>query len=263
MGAQTNQSLAATKAFVAGARGDAMALAEGLFAAALALSSSPPLRNQLADASLDVSLRQKLADKVFASLSTDVKALMSQSVELRWSRPEDLQMAFEDMGIRLAAQSAGDSADVVGELLAISTLVHGNAEVELGLGSKRAAASARSALMEKLVGTKVSSQAAAIAAHLVADPRGRKIGAMLNHAAEIVSDEHGMGLAVVHVSRALKPAQRSQIDALLVNRFGRAHYLAEQVDTSIVGGARIRVGDMIIDGSIATRLQDLRTKLAG
>ena len=71
------------------------------------------------------------------------------------------------------------------------------------------------------------------------------------------------GLAVVHVSRALKPAQRSQIDALLVNRFGRAHYLAEQVDTSIVGGARIRVGDMIIDGSIATRLQDLRTKLAG
>jgi F-type H+-transporting ATPase subunit delta len=263
MGAQTNQSLAATKAFVAGARGDAMALAEGLFAAALALSSSPPLRNQLADASLDESLRQKLADKAFASLSTDVKALMSQSVELRWSRPEDLLMAFEDMGIRLAAQSAGDSADVVGELLAISTLVHGNADVELGLGSKRAAASARSALMKKLVGTKVSTQAAAIAAHLVADPRGRKIGAMLNHAAEIVSDEHGKGLAVVHVSRALKPAQRSQIDALLANRFGRAHYLAEQVDTSIVGGARIRVGDMIIDGSIATRLQDLRTKLAG
>ena len=263
MGAQTNHSLVATRGFVAGARGDEMALAEGLFAAALALSSSQPLRAQLADASQDVALRQKLAGRAFASLSTEVKSLVSQTVELRWSRPGDLQMAFEEMGIRLAAQSAGANADVVGELLAISTLVHGNADVELGLGSKRAASSARSALMKKLVGSKVSAQATAIAAHLVADPRGRRIGAMLNHAAEVVADEHGKGLAVVQVSQPLSDAQRSHIDTLLVHQFGRAHYLAEQVLPAVIGGARIRVGDMIIDGSIASRLQDLRTQLAG
>ena len=35
------------------------------------------------------------------------------------------------------------------------------------------------------------------------------------------------------------------------------------IDDSVVGGARIRVGDNVIDGSIATRLSDLRNTLAG
>jgi len=52
---------------------------------------------------------------------------------------------------------------------------------------------------------------------------------MLNHAAEVVADEHGKGLAVVQVSQPLSDAQRSHIDTLLVHQFGRAHYLAEQV----------------------------------
>jgi F-type H+-transporting ATPase subunit delta len=263
MGAQTNQSLAATQAFVAGARGDAMALAEGLFAAALGLSSSQPLRAQLSDASIDVGARKKLADRAFSSLSTEVKSLISQAVELRWSRAEDLQVALEDMAIRCAAKAAGESTDVVGELLAVSTLVHSDADIELGLGSKRAAPAARATLMSKLISPHVSAFTTAIAAHLVADPRGRRIGAMLNHAAEVVADQHGQGLAIVDVASPLGDGQKSRIGELLLQRFGREHYLAEQVNPTVVGGARIRVGDVIIDGSIATRLQDLRTKLAG
>jgi F-type H+-transporting ATPase subunit delta len=46
-------------------------------------------------------------------------------------------------------------------------------------------------------------------------------------------------------------------------KYHRPHYIAQQIDDSVVGGARIRVGDDVIDGSVATRLQDLRMKLAG
>mgnify|MGYP002395231057 CR=1 FL=1 len=262
MGAQTNQSLAATRDFLSSAGGDAMALAHGLFAAALGLSSSPPLRAQLSDSSIDIALRSRLADRAFASLSTDVRGVIASTVALRWSRAEDLQMALEDMGIRSAAASAG-SSDVIGELLAVSSLIHGNADVELGLGSKRAAPAARAQLVTSLVGGRVSEQTLAIVAHLVADPRGRRIGAMLDHAAKVVADQAGKGLAVVDVAKPLNAAQKSSIEALLVSRFGRPHYIAEQVNPEVVGGARIRVGDTIIDGSIAHRLQDLRGKLAG
>lgn len=263
MGAQTNQSLAETRGFVSRAGADAMALAHGLFAAALGLSSSPPLRTQLSDASIDVALRSRLADRAFSSLSTDVKSVIADTVALRWSRAEDLQMALEDMGIRAAAASAGESSDVIGELLAVSRLIHGNADIELGLGSKRAAPAARAQLVSSLVGGRVSEQTLAIVAHLVADPRGRRIGAMLDHAAKIVADQAGQGLAVVDVAQALSAAQKSTIEALLVSRFGRPHYIAQQINPDVVGGARIRVGDTIIDGSIAHRLQDLRGKLAG
>lgn len=263
MGAQTSQSLAATRDFVAGARGDAMAIAHGLFAAAVGLSGSQALRSQLCDSSTDVALRQKLAESAFATLSDDVRDLVSRAVALRWSRAEDLQAALEDMAIRFCATSNSESADVVGELLAISDFVHSNADVELGLGSKRASAQARATLMKAFTDSHVSPEAAAIAQHLVTDPRGRRIGAMLYTAAEAVADQNGKGLAIVHVATPLNDRQNAHVEAVLQDTFHRPHYVAQRIDPSVVGGARIRVGDTVIDGSIASRLKDLRTQLAG
>jgi len=263
MGAQTSQSLAATRDFVASAHGDAMAMAQGLFAAAVGLSGSQALQSQLSDSSTDVVLRQKLATTAFATLSDEVKDLISRAVALRWSRAEDLQAALEDMAIRLCALSDSESTDLVGELLAISDFVHSNADVELGLGSKRASPQARATLMKAFTSSQVSPQASAIAQHLVTDPRGRRIGAMLYTAAEVVADQHGKGLAIVRVATPLNDAQNAHIEAVLEATFHRPHYVAERIDISVVGGARIRVGDTVIDGSIASRLKDLRTQLAG
>jgi F-type H+-transporting ATPase subunit delta len=38
--------------------------------------------------------------------------------------------------------------------------------------------------------------------------------------------------------------------------------LAEVHNPDVIGGLKIRVGNDVIDGSIQTRLQDLRTQLA-
>ena len=57
--------------------------------------------------------------------------------------------------------------------------------------------------------------------------------------------------------------QHTAGQTMLSARYGRPHYLAQDIDDSVVGGARIRVGDNVIDGSIATRLSDLRNTLAG
>jgi F-type H+-transporting ATPase subunit delta len=35
------------------------------------------------------------------------------------------------------------------------------------------------------------------------------------------------------------------------------------VDPSVLGGVRVQIGDDVIDGSVASRLNDLRQKLAG
>jgi F-type H+-transporting ATPase subunit delta len=86
---------------------------------------------------------------------------------------------------------------------------------------------------------------------------------MLMDCAEIVADQGGKGLAVVSVAKPLTAAQIQQIDQLVQEKYQRPHYIAQQIDHSVVGGARIRVGDDVIDGSVATRLLDLRMKLAG
>lgn len=262
MGAQTRQSLATARSFLGGSAASSRDVAANLFAAALGLSSSPALRGALCDAVVEPGARGTLASKAFASLSTDAQKILGQLVTLRWSRPEDLQGALEDLGIRASAGSTGESTDLVGELLAISRVIHSDAELELTLGSKRVPATAKTRLLSSLLGKKVSTEALAIANHLVADPRGRRIGAMLLRAAETVADHHGKGLAVVTVAKTLSQAQRTHVEGLLRQHYGKDHYLAELVNPDVVGGLKIRVGNDVIDGSIQTRLLDLRTQLA-
>lgn len=261
MGAQTTQSLVEARSSLEGYPATSE-LASSLFAAALGLSGSKALRGALADSSFDQKALQALAASAFASSSTDAKKLIGLLVSLPWSAPEDLQAALEELGLRMLAQVAGES-DLVGELLAIQALIHSDPELELAVGSKRASAEAKATLVGALVGGKVSPEAEAIARHLVSDSRGRRIGRMLSDAAEIVADQGGKGLAVVTVATSLSAAQQAHIEKLLEKKYQRPHYIAQRVDDSVVGGARIRVGDDVIDGSVATRLQDLRMKLAG
>ena len=262
MGAQTTQSLAKARESLSG-HSATSELAASLFAAALGLSGSKALRGALADSSAEQKALQVLAKGAFASLSTDAKALIGELVALRWSSPLDLQAALEELGIRVLAGVSGGSSDLVGELLAVSKLIHSDPEVELAVGSKRAPANAKAHLVGALIGGKVSAEAEAIVRHLVADPRGRRIGRMLMNAAEIVADQGGKGLAVVSVAKPLNAGQLGLIDDLVQKKYHRPHYIAQQIDDRVVGGARIRVGDDVIDGSVATRLQDLRMKLAG
>lgn len=262
MGAQTRQSLDAARALLAGGAATSRELATNLFAAGLGLASSPALRSALCDSVSEPATRSALAAKAFASLSTDAKKLIGQLVTLRWSKPEDLQAALEDLGIRVMAESAGESTDLVGELLALSRVIHSDSELELTLGSKRVPAALKARLMTKLTGTKVSPEALAIVNHLVSDPRGRRSGAMLLFAADTVADHHGKGLAVVSVAKPLQASQKSHIEGLLRKNYGKDHYIAEILNPDVVGGFKIRVGNDVIDGSIHTRLQDLRNQLA-
>jgi F-type H+-transporting ATPase subunit delta len=263
MGAQTRHSLDQARTLLAGHSGVNKQLADNLFAAAVGLAGSKALRNALTDSSTDVAGRVALGNKAFASLSTDAKKLIGQLVALKWSRAEDLQAGLEELGIRVCAISASSTSDVVGDLLEMSRVVHSDPELELGLGSKRASGPAKGALVTALFGGKVAPESEAIMSHLVADPRGRRIGAMLQGAAEVVADQHGEGLAVVTVAKPLSAPQKKHIQGMLASHYGRGHYVAQTISSSVIGGARIRVGDDVIDGSIATRLHDLRTKLAG
>jgi F-type H+-transporting ATPase subunit delta len=61
---------------------------------------------------------------------------------------------------------------------------------------------------------------------------------------------------------ALSDEQKTQMTASLKKRFKRDVRMTNAVDPSLLGGAVIRAGDEVIDGSIKGRLQRLATDLA-
>jgi F-type H+-transporting ATPase subunit delta len=60
----------------------------------------------------------------------------------------------------------------------------------------------------------------------------------------------------------LTDAQRDRLAASLARRFGRAVRLHERVDAGLLGGAIVRAGDLVIDGSLTGRLARLEQQMS-
>jgi F-type H+-transporting ATPase subunit delta len=71
-------------------------------------------------------------------------------------------------------------------------------------------------------------------------------------------------VADVHVTSAvpLDAAQRAKLATALKKRLRREVRLHESVDASLIGGAVVRSGDMVIDGSLKARLDRLASEVA-
>ena len=67
--------------------------------------------------------------------------------------------------------------------------------------------------------------------------------------------------ARVRTAIALEPAQVEALRAALRRRLGREVELDNQVDASVLGGAVIDTGDVVIDGSVRGRLNKLHSVL--
>lgn len=57
-------------------------------------------------------------------------------------------------------------------------------------------------------------------------------------------------------------AEQDKIKAALKNRLGREVTLSCTIDESLIGGAIVRAGDLVIDGSVAGQLKDLAHSLS-
>ena len=60
---------------------------------------------------------------------------------------------------------------------------------------------------------------------------------------------------------ALNETQQAEIVSALKERFGREVSIETNVDESLIGGAVIRAGDVVIDGSLRARLEGLANAL--
>lgn len=95
--------------------------------------------------------------------------------------------------------------------------------------------------------------------------RGRAsiIGAALGSFLDQVAEREGIISAEVRSAVALSEEQCQRLRERLEHRSGRTVRLDVQVDASLRGGAIVRVGDTVFDGSVNTYLERLQARLAG
>lgn len=241
-------------------------LAEELYSIADLLVVQPRLRRTLGDpatapASRSSVVQQLLAGKVSAPALEVVKA----AVEQRWSSPWDLADALERSGddaLFAAAEADGTLDEVEDELFRVERTLTNNGDLAGLLDEQSAPAQRRAGLLDNLIDGRVSPTSQRLLRHAVTSQRKRSITLAIDDLLEHAAERQERSIARVVSAAPLTEQQETRLAAALGQLYGRRMSLRTATDPSVQGGLVVRVGDEVIDGSVASRLASARTALA-
>lgn len=119
----------------------------------------------------------------------------------------------------------------------------------------------RYALLERALD--VQPLALNLAKLLVAKGRSADARAVADAFSRLADGHEGIALASITTAVPLDAAQVAAIEQRLSSQLGKQVRATSTTDPSILGGVVVRVGDKLIDGSVQTRLRQLRRELEG
>jgi F-type H+-transporting ATPase subunit delta len=242
-------------------------IADELYSVADLLVGQPRLRRTLGDPATAPEARGGLLERlVGGQLSAQALRLAKAAVGLRWSTPWDLTDALEGAGddaLFAAAGKGGSLEQVEDELFRLERILEANGEAVGLLDEQTVPAARRQQLLDSLVAGKVSAPTLSLLRHAVASQRKRSILLAMDDLLEKAAARQNRSVARVISATPLTDAQEQRLAAALTATYGRAISVRTALDPDIRGGLVIRVGDEIIDGSIAARFAAARAALAG
>lgn len=97
---------------------------------------------------------------------------------------------------------------------------------------------------------------------LIEAGRVEEIGAIAEEFERLADEADGRVRATVTTAVELSHADRDRVGDELSRRLGKEIRLDVVVDPLILGGLKLQYGDRLVDASVATKLQQLRRRLA-
>jgi F-type H+-transporting ATPase subunit delta len=242
-----------------------VALAAELRAVGVLLAREPGLRRALADAGTPEQRRIALVDALLGErVGTDGLEVLRTVVSQRWSSPSDLIDAVELLAVDAELSEAaaeGILSDVEDELFRFRRIVEGTPQLGAVIEDPTADPGRRAALVRSLLDGRAKPVTVRLAEMAVFGLGGRNVDGSLERLGELASARRDREVAYVRVAAPLRPEQEERLSARLAAIYGRQMSLLIEVDPSLIGGATIRVGDDLYDGSYARRLEEARNAL--
>lgn len=266
MASSTRQALAQAKADSSAYLGSDLAFATDLFVVADAISGSTQLRGILSDTSTESKAKSDLLDRVFKTkVSANALEFVKKVVALRFSRSMDLVIVLEQLGVHAASATASKTSvldQVQNELFSFQQIVASDRDLQFALSNKSAPNETKLALVKALIGSKAHLVTQALINQAVGSARGRRVAVVIDQFAKQVAAYGQSLVATVTVSKELDQSQVERLRSTLAGTYGQQVSLNVEIDPSIIGGMVVQIAGEIIDGSVSTRLQNLKLQLA-
>lgn len=240
---------------------DVASLASDLFAVVDALDSSTALRRALTDPAVPASNRQQLAHNLLdGKVSKTAVQVVTEAVELRWGGGRAMVTAIERQAVRaelIAADHDGNLEETEDELFRFARLVESNPDLRNALANRMVDLPRRQELVGELLAGRASKATVALAQRAVS-ARERTFAHSIEGFVTLAAAQKNRVVATVRVAKPLEPDQRDRLAASLRKQVGREVALQEIVDPGVLGGIRVELGDDVIEGTVAGRLESAR-----
>ncbi|MFC0626791.1 F0F1 ATP synthase subunit delta [Kribbella deserti] len=237
-----------------------------LFSVVTLLDSNGSLRRALTDPARPTAVRTGLADQLLrGKISDTALALVLAAVEGRWSSSRDLGDALEKLSVDADvayADGQGNLDELEDQLFRLERIIAAERALAAKLGDRGIPLAQRQELIRGLLAGKADSTTVRLAERAVAG-RGLSLAAALRSQQTAAAARRSARIATVRVASDLSEAERNRLAEALGRQYGRLIQLNVIVDPSVVGGVRVDIGDDVIDGTIAARLDEASRRIAG
>jgi F-type H+-transporting ATPase subunit delta len=159
------------------------------------------------------------------------------------------------------AKAEGNLDEVEDELFRFARSLESSDALRNALTDEMVPAGKRQAIVEDLLGGKASPTTTQLVSFVVGSGRGRDLPAIIAKLVERAASEKDRAVAEVRTTIRLTDDQQHRLAAALANATGKQVELKVIEDPSVLGGLVATVGDTVIDGTVRTRLDQLKSLL--
>ena len=156
------------------------------------------------------------------------------------------------------AKAEGELERVEDELRIVARALEESSELRSALTDPLLPVDRKQAIVDEIIGGRASSLTVSLVELIVAQGLAKELPAITRALSETAAASRQKALAEVRSAVPLDDETVSRLAAALSRATGRDVEVKVIVDPSVIGGIVARIGDTVIDGSIARRVETLR-----
>jgi F-type H+-transporting ATPase subunit delta len=164
-------------------------------------------------------------------------------------------------GLFEIARAEGNLDEVEDELFRFARSLETNEQLRSTLSNELLPAASRQAIVEDLLGSRATRTTTQLVSFIVGLGHSSDLPEIIDSLIQRAAGLRDEVVAEVRTAVKLTPDQEMRLAAALANATGKNVSLKPIVDPSVLGGVLATVGDTVIDGSVRTRLEQLKSRL--
>lgn len=147
------------------------------------------------------------------------------------------------------------------ETMSLLAAVVADPKVAGAVDNPKLSSTQKQSLFTTVLGDKLDAGTTQFVKVLLASDRVKLLPQINEHFQALKRDNDNVARATIVSAFPLTDQQRDELKGALAKRYGRQIETVEEVDASLLGGARILVGDQVIDRSVVGQLNKMSRQI--